>query len=387
MTGVRVPLFDVRLSAAEKAAVLETLDQGWLTLGPRTARVEQLMARQLGVAEVVAVASGTAALHLSLQALGVGPGDEVIVPALTFVATANAVRYVGARPVFCDICGPQDLNLDPDDVEQRIGPATRAIIAVHYAGYPADLARLQAIADRHRLILIEDAAHAYGTRVQGRSCGSWGDCGCFSFFSNKNITCGEGGAIATGDAALAARLRRLRAHGLTSTSRERFEGLAYSYDVEGLGWNYRIDEMRSALLAVQLERLDGFLERRRALVEHYRARLAGLSLQLPEFGWARRSEAGDRMAHHIFPLLLPPGTDRAAVMRRMREDGVETSIHYPPVHRLSAYRDVVGAAVSLPRVEAVAARELTLPLFPDMTDEQQLLACRSLRRALETVAV
>lgn len=382
VSGPEVPLYDLQASALDMAAVCAPLERGWLTMGPEVDRFEKAFAERLGVAHVVAVANGTAALHASLLALGIGHGDEVICPSLTFVATVNAVRYVGAEVVFCDIPGPQDLNLDPQDVERRITKRTRAVIAVHYAGYPADLPRLERLCSRHGLLLIEDAAHACVSILGGRSCGSWGMCGCFSFFSNKNITCGEGGAIATNDRAIASSLRLLRSHGMTSTTVERREGRALDYDVVELGYNYRLDEIRASLLLSQLDRLEDFLSRREHAVGRYKELLGDLPVTLPEFDWAHRSSRGDRVAHHIFPVILPANVDRMRVQRKMREMGVETSVHYPPAHRLATFV-TEGRTLTLPNTEAAAARQLTLPLFPSLTAAQQERVRDSLEVALE----
>lgn len=382
MAGAEVPLYEFQTSALEIAAVTETLTGGWLTMGPQVVRFEKTFADRLGVAHVIAMASGTAALHASLCALDIGPGDEVICPSLTFVATANAVRYVGATVVFCDIKSPADLNLDPDDVERRITGRTRAIIAVHYAGYPADLPQLERLCARHGLALIEDAAHACVSTLRGRACGSWGACGCFSFFSNKNITCGEGGAVATNDEGVASRLRSLRSHGMTSTTVERHEGRAFDYDVVELGYNYRLDEMRAALLLAQLGRLEDFLSRREDAVGRYAELLSPLAITLPHFDWSRRAAGGDRVAHHIFPVILPDDVDRLTVRRRMRELGVQTSVHYPPAHQHSSFT-AARAAAALPRTDALASRQLTLPLFPSLTAAQQELVRDSLEAALD----
>ena len=357
---------------------MATLESGWLTLGPRTALFEAAFAEATGADHVVAVASGTAALHLSLAALGVGPGDEVICPAMTFVATANAVRYLGATPVLCDIVGSDDLNLDPDDVAARITPRTRAVVAVHYAGYPADLPRLVALCERHGLALVEDSAHACISRLDDRACGTWGDAGCFSFFSNKNITCGEGGAITTNDGALAERLRLMRSHGMTTGTLARHRGLAHTYDVVELGYNHRIDELRSSLLLAQLKRLPGFLARRAEIVAWYRDRLLGSAVEVPRFGV---QEGRHQVGHHIQPVLLPRGTERGAVMDHMRAAGVQTSIHYPPIHQLTDF--AVDDLPVLPRTEDVAARELTLPLYPTLTETQTALVCDSLLAAVD----
>jgi dTDP-4-amino-4,6-dideoxygalactose transaminase len=380
---LKVPLFETTFGTEEEEAVRAPVRDGWLTMGTRTEEFEQVFAQATGARHVIAVNSCTAALHLALVACGVGPGDEVLCPTLTFVATANAARYIGARVVFCESVGVNNLLIDPDDVAARITPRTRALMVVHFAGYPADLPRLTALCRQHNLALIEDAAHACITDLQGQACGTWGDCGCFSFFSNKNITCGEGGALTTQDDRLAERLRLLRAHGMTTSTLDRHQGRAHTYDVVDIGYNYRLDEIRSNLLLAQMNRLDGFMEQRRRHVLTYRELLADGPVTVPDFDWARLSRPSDRLAPHIFPVVLPPGTDRGRVMDTMRARGVQTSVHYPPMHKFRSFRES-HPGLSLPRTEDLAARELTLPLFPSMTREQIRLVCTSLREALHT---
>jgi dTDP-4-amino-4,6-dideoxygalactose transaminase len=382
----RVPLFQPDFGPAELEAVQIPVREGWLTMGHCTERLEAALCELTGSAHAVAVNSCTAALHLSLLACGVGPGDEVLCPTLTFVATANAVRYVGATPVFCESVGPGNLNLDPEDVRAKLTRRTKAILVVHFAGYPADMPRILALAKEHDLIVVEDCAHALVSRLHGRACGAWGDCGCFSFFSNKNATCGEGGAITTQDAGLAARLKRLRSHGMTSMTLDRHEGRAFSYDVVDLGHNYRLDEIRSSLLLAQLRRLGGFLEARRGHVEQYARRLGGAGVTVPDFDWPRLRRPGDAVGHHILPVVLPPSADRTRVMAALRERGVQSSVHYPPVHQFTSFRDGSGAT-RLPRTEALAARELTLPLYPSMSEGQVDYVCQALREALASEAV
>jgi dTDP-4-amino-4,6-dideoxygalactose transaminase len=241
------------------------------------------------------------------------------------------------------------------------------------------------VAKKHDLIVVEDCAHALVSRLHGRACGAWGDCGCFSFFSNKNVTCGEGGAITTQDAGLAARLKLLRSHGMTSMTLDRHEGRAYSYDVVDVGHNFRLDEIRSSLLLAQLRRLPDFLEARQRHTEVYAARLGGTGVVVPDFDWEELSRPGDTVGRHILPILLPPGVDRLRVMAALREHGVQSSIHYPPVHLFSSFRETARPP-RLPRTEALAARELTLPLYPSMTEGQVRHVCESLGRALEAAA-
>ena len=358
----RIPLADVDLGPDEEAAVLAVLRRRWLSMGEVTAAFEAEFATLTGTPYALAVTNCTAALHLAGLALGWGPGDEVIVPSLTFVATANAVRYCGATPVFADVTGLDDFNLSAEDVAARITPRTRAIIVVHYAGHAADMPALLALAAHHGLDVVEDVAHAPGASLDGRALGTWGRVGCFSFFANKNMTTGEGGMVTTADDELAARLRLLRSHGMTSLTWDRHRGHAFSYDVVAPGYNYRLDEVRAAIGRVQLGKLAAANERRRALDKLYRALLpaAAADLGLP-FGAARGVAAC-----HLRPVLLPVGADRPRFMAAMKARGIQTSIHYPPVHLFSYYRDL-GNGAALPITEAIGAREVTLPLFPAMT--------------------
>jgi len=261
----KIPLSDIDFTAEESNAVLKVIESGWLTMGAVTQQFEQEFADYAGAKHAIAVANGTAALHLACVVAGIGPGDEVILPSLTFVATANAVRYTGATPVFADIESEKTLNISPDSIEANINERSRAIIVVHYGGYSCDMPAIMDIANKHGLVVIEDAAHAIGSSLEKRMLGTWGQTGCFSFFSNKNMTTGEGGMIVTDNADLAERLRRLRSHGMTSVTWDRHKGHAWSYDVVDLGYNYRLDEIRSALGRVQLSKLDAYNSRRREL--------------------------------------------------------------------------------------------------------------------------
>jgi hypothetical protein len=251
-----IPLADVALTRADIDAVTAAYDSGWLSMGPRTQQFETEFAAYLGVRHAVAVSSGTAALHLMYAACELGPGDEAIVPSMTFVATAAPLRHLGATPVFADIAGEREPWLDPAAVEAAVGPATRAIVHMPYGGHPGELEALCALADRHGLLLLQDAAHAIGARVGERHVGAFGDCAAFSFFSNKNLAIGEGGMVATDDDAIAERVRRLRSHGMATLSWDRQRGRTASYDIERLGFNYRLDDPRSALGLSRLARLD-----------------------------------------------------------------------------------------------------------------------------------
>ena len=357
----RIPLADIDLGPEEEAAVLDVLRRRWLTMGGVTAAFEADFAALTGAAHALAVTNCTAALHLAGLALGWGPGDEVIVPSLTFVATANAVRYTGATPVFADVTSAADPSLSPADVAARITPRTRAIIVVHYAGHAADMVALLALAERHGLDVVEDVAHAPGASLDGRALGAWGRVGCFSFFSNKNMTTGEGGMVTTGDDALAERLRLLRSHGMTTLTWDRHRGHAFSYDVVAPGYNYRIDEIRAAIGRAQLAKLAGNNARRAVLDAAY---CALLPVAAPDLTLPYTTTRG-APAYHLRPVLLPPGANRPRFMAEMKARGIQTSIRYPPVHRFSYYRRDDGP--TLPVTEDVAAREVTLPLYPGLS--------------------
>ena len=376
----RVPLADLDFDQEEEQAVLSVLRSRWLTMGSVTQEFEDEFAKATGVKHALAVSNATVALHLACLALGIGPGDEVIVPSLTFVATANAVLYTGAEVRFADILGPDELNISPTAIENQITTRTKAIIVMHYGGYPCRMAEIRAIADRHGLALIEDAAHAPGAFLDGRALGTWGDVGCFSFFSNKNLSTGEGGMLVTNRDDIAEKVRLLRSHGMTSLTWDRHQGHAYTYDVVDLGYNYRIDEIRSALGRVQLRKLPANNARRKAITETYWQALNGSGLGLPFRG------APEASAYHIFPILLPEGADRKAFIDAMRAAGVQTSIHYPPIHKFSYYHQRYGD-IALPITEAAAAREVTLPLYPSMNSEAVDIVLKSVQQALLAATV
>lgn len=372
-----IPLFDIDLSEADVEAVAETLRSGWLTMGPRIQDFEQAFADHLGARHAIATSSCTAALHLAYLAAGVGPGDEVIVPAITFVASAAAVRYCGATPVFAEPVGQHDLNIDPADAEARITPRTKAICAVHYAGYAADVDRLREICERNGLALIEDAAHAPSAtpRGGGPMLGTHGLAGCFSFFSNKVLSCGEGGLLATDDDGVAELARARRSHAMTSGTWDRHRGHSAGYDVLALGYNYRLDEPRAALLLSRLPGLAEDIERRRGLVHRYRESLTGIEGVSIPF----ESEDVESSSCYVMPLMLDDPDLREPLRASMREAGVQTSVLYPAIHELTAYS---ATTERLPRSELAARTELTLPLFPGLTTADQDRVVVALRDGL-----
>jgi dTDP-4-amino-4,6-dideoxygalactose transaminase len=362
--GWRVPLSDVAVDDELRAAVADAVSSGWWSMGPRVAELEGRFAEISGTRHALAVANGTAALHLALLACECGPGDEVVLPALNFVAAANVIRHTGAMPRFCDIVGGNDLNLDPEDLEAAITSRTKALVVLHYGGHPCAIERVLAIAARHGIAVIEDAAHAPGASLRGRACGSFGAAGCFSFFSNKNLATGEGGMVVTDEDALAERLRLLRSHGMTTLTWDRHRGHAHAYDVVQPGFNYRLDEVRAAIGLVQLARLRDANAARARIVARYRDALDGVEgISVP---FAERDDVVS--AHHLAVVILPGHAGRDAVRATLRERGIQTSVHYPPIDRFTAYAD--GPRRPLPRTDSVADRLLTLPLFPHMSNEQ-----------------
>lgn len=367
-----ISLSDPTLDGAEKKAVAGVIDSRWLTMGENVAAFEKAFAVLHQVDHAVAVDSCTAGLHLCLAAMGIGPGDEVLVPSLTFVATVNAVLYVGASPVFVDIQGPNTPHISIDDAELKCTDRTRAVIIMHYGGYLVDLPAWRSFADRKGLILIEDAAHSPGVGEVGR----WGDAAAFSFFTNKNMTTAEGGIIFAKDPAVVERFRRMRSHGMTTGTLERHSGHAYSYDVVTLGYNYRMDEIRAAMGLAQLGKLLQSNDRRRRLSSLYREELA---LEVPAVSVPFGPE--HETAAHLMAVLLPEGIDRENLMREMRAKGIQSSIHYPPVHLFSYYRDRFPGT-SLPETEQYFSRELTLPLHPGLTQSDLGRVVTSLKQSV-----
>ncbi|MDX9753163.1 MAG: DegT/DnrJ/EryC1/StrS family aminotransferase [bacterium] len=378
----KIPLFELHITPEDQAAVLEPLQANWLTMGEQTKKFEAVFAERLGSKYAFAVSNGTAALHLALIALGIGPGDEVLVPSLTFVACANVIKAVGATPVFVDIENEVDWTLSAADLERKITPRSKAVMLVHYAGFPCNYDKILPIAKKFNLRIVEDCAHALVTQTPHGYCGTVGDMGCFSFFSNKNMTTGEGGMIIAQAEELADRLRMIRSHGMTTLTLDRYQGRAVSYDVMTYGLNYRSDEMHSALGLSQFQRLDANLTRRLALFQAYQARLGGLDEIILPF----QDKVNASVGIHIFPIALRT-KDRAAVMSYLKDQGIQSSIHYPPIHRFTAYQndETLGEAFC-PLTERISATEITLPFYPEMTDEMVGVVCDTVKAGLQASA-
>ena len=299
---------------------------------------------------------------------------------MTFVATVNAVRYCGGTVVFADIASDADPTLDPDDVVRKITSRTRAIVPMHYAGFPAAVERLNEIAANCEAFIVEDSAHALVTSLKGNALGTWGRAGCFSFFSNKNMTCGEGGMLVTDndDVADSARLRR--SHGMTTLTMDRHRGRAWSYDCIEVGWNYRIDEIRASLALTQLERLPTFLSQRRQVRRWYIENLESLPITIPFLHLDQRLAEDLEVGPHIMPIALPSGVDRQRIMEALAKDGIQSSVHYPPAHLFSVSTREGHSPLS--RTEDFGSRELTLPFFPKMSQVEVKMVCDALRKAL-----
>lgn len=374
----QVPLFDPDLGPEEEQALVDVIRSKWLTMGERTKTFERRFAEETGVPVALACNSATAALHMALAAVGVGPGDDVVVPSLTFVATANAVRYCGARPVFADVASMDDWNIGAASIERALTPATKAVVVVHYAGYACDMPAIMALAAKRGFAVVEDVAHAPCASLDGIALGAWGDVGCFSFFSNKNMTTGEGGMVTTRRPELADKLGWFRSHGMTTLTLDRHKGHAFGYDVVDLGFNYRMSELNAALGLVQLGHVRARNALRGQIVASYRTQLA----RIEGLGVPFAAHRGDP-AYHLMPVLLPKGIERNDVMSSMRDAGVQTSIHYRPVDTFTAYVAAgLGPSDQVPLSHEIGDRVVTLPLYPSMQPHHVELVCTSLANAI-----
>jgi perosamine synthetase len=375
MTPIEIPLSAPDIDEADIEAVVAVLRSSRLSLGPKMVEFEQAMAGYIGAPHAVAVSSGTAGLHLALLAFGVGQGDEVIVPSFTFIAVANAVRYVGARPVFVDIDG-ESLNLDPARVEAAVTARTRALIAVHTFGRPAEMEALADIAMRYRLVLVEDACEAIGAAIGSRRSGSFGDAAVFAFYPNKQITTGEGGIVVARDGEVARRMRALRNHG-------RYESQQADpswFDHAEVGYNYRLSEIQCALGLAQLSRIEETLVRRAAIAQRYCELLGGNSdLRLPPV-----EVPGQRLSWFVFVVRLAERftqSDRDEIVRALAGAGITCGRYFAPIHRQPAYASA-SETIYLPVTEAVASRCLALPFFNRITDVQLRRVCAAVESAV-----
>ena len=359
-----IPLFDLNYGREEEEAALRVLRSKWLTMGPETEALEYEFAEYFKVKHAIAVSSCTTALHLANLAVGVKQGTEVICPSLTFVATSNSVIYAGGTPVFADITSTDDWTISSPEIKKKINKNTRAIIVMHYGGFACKMDDIIEIANRYKIPVIEDAAHAPGSMYKDRFLGAIGDISCFSFFSNKNISTGEGGIICTNNDDYANYIKKIRSHGMTSATLDRHHGHAYSYDVTDLGYNYRIDEIHATLARCQLKKLETGNESRRLAATRYKDALSKIDkIKIPFGNYCFSAN------YHIFSILLDKSINRHSLMIFLREKGIQTSIHYSPVHMFSYYRGKHKTTI-LPLTEEIGMREVTLPMFPTITDGQ-----------------
>ncbi len=366
------------------AAMSAILRSGWLTTGPTVGEFERVFADFVGTREAVAVSNGTAALHACTYALGIGPGDEVIVPAMTFAATANCIVYQGGKPVFADV-HPDTLLIDPIDVEKKITPRTRAIIAVDYAGQPCNYDALLDLAASRNLTLVADACHALGAEFKGKQAGAIARLSTFSFHPVKHIATGEGGMITTDDSDLAQKMRTFRNHGITTDHRKRERMGTWAYEMVDLGYNYRITDIQCALGISQLKKLPRWVTRRREIARTYQERFANHPAVLP----LKVDPAGVH-AYHLFVVRLVPGrlkADRREVFSALRAEGIGVQVHYIPVHLHPYYQSRFGTGPGLcPNAETAYEQILSLPIFPSMTDADVYDVVRAVHKVTQAYA-
>jgi perosamine synthetase len=373
--AVFLPYGKQEIGDADIKAVVEALCSGWLTTGPRVSEFEKAFTAHCGAGEGVAVNSGTAALHCAMRAIHIQPGDEVIVPAITFAASANAALYEGGVPVFADV-EADTLLIDPVSVAAKITPKTKAIVAVDYAGQPADYDALRELAKGRGIRIIADACHAPGATYKGRKTGTLGDVSCFSFHPVKHLTTCEGGMAVTDDAEMAAHMRRFRNHGIDSDHRTREAKGAHAYDMAELGYNYRLPDVQCALGMAQLTRLSGWVAARQRIAALYDEALAGVAEVTP-----LRTHKDRTNAHHLYVVKLADHVDRDRAFARLRGEGIGANVHYAPVYLHSYYQARGYRAGLAPVAEAAAAQILTLPMFPAMTQGDVLRVVAALERA------
>ncbi len=368
----KIPLFDLNFGEEELAAVKEVLESKWISMGPKTLEFEKIYADLHHSKHAVAVTNCTAGLHLALRVCGVEAGDEVIVPSLTFVATANSVRMMGATPVFADVVSLDDWTICPKDIESKITSKTKAIIPMHFGGYGADMLKICAIAKVHNLIVIEDACHAPLGKRDGQYLGTFGDMASYSFYSNKNMATGEGGMLLTQNEEFDKAARLLRAHGMTATAFDREMGKEF-YDVVDWGYNYRIDDIRSAIGVAQAKKLQEDVRKRKVLSDRYRENLSKVeSVTVPFQNYPGES------SNYVMGVLLE-SADRKTVRRELNELGIGSSMHYPPVHQFRCYKDF---SAELPLTEDIGSREISLPLYYNMEVEDVDYVCENFSKLI-----
>ena len=376
-----VPFHRPDIGEEEIAAVVDTLRSGWLTVGPKTREFEQAFADAIGTKQAIAVSSCTAGLHLALDALELPRDAEVITSTVTFTSTASTILHAGARPVLADVT-TDTLNLDPSDVERRITPRTRAIVAVHFAGHPAAMDELTRIAHRHGLKLIEDAAHALPATHRGRKIGTIGDVTAFSFYATKNLTTGEGGMLTTADSMLAERMRMRSLHGMSRDSWRRYNGGPWRYDISYPGFKYNMTDVAAAMGLVQLRRLPALYRRRQQIAALYTLLLSEVpQLRLPV------TLPGVEHAWHLYVIRVRPDRvrlHRDALIEQLKAAGIGTSVHFIPLHLHSYYRTALGVTPEdFPVASEAAETMLSLPLHSRMSDDEVHTVAATVRKIVQ----
>jgi len=372
----KIPLFDLNFDEKEGQAALETIQSKWISTGPKTAAFEEKFASMLNAKHAVALSNCTVSLHLALKLAGVQAGDEVICPSLTFVATVNSIRYVDAIPVFADVTSYENPTIDPEDIRRKITSKTKAIMVMHYGGFACDMDKIMQIAQEHNLKVIEDACHGPLSEYKGKKLGTIGDVGCFSFFSNKNISTGEGGMLITNNDEYASRTKLLRSHGMTTMSYERAKGHSTAYDVVELGYNYRMDDIHSSIGLVQLDKIETDLNKRtevRKLYVKLLSEIPGIIIPFRDYS--------EFSSNYILPIVLKDGNaeKRDQIRAALAEAGIQTSMHYPAVHQFSIYKDFY---CDLPVTDYLVNNLITLPMYSKLTGEQVHYICNTLKKLL-----
>jgi dTDP-4-amino-4,6-dideoxygalactose transaminase len=373
----KVQLFKLNYDEKESKVVKDVVDSGWITMGEKTREFENKFSKEvIDNTGCIAVSSCTAALHIALLSLNLKKDDEVIIPALTFIADMNVVKIVGAKPVLADCESYDNWNVSAKTIKKVITPKTKAVIIVHFAGYPCDMDEIVKLCKDRNITLIEDCAHAPNAKYKEKAVGTFGDFGCFSFFTNKNLSVGEGGMICSKNEEKLKTVKLIRSHGMDALTLDRHKGRAITYDVIRLGLNYRIDEMRSALGLVQLDKLKKANLNRKKLTERYIKNLKDCkNITLP-FLNLKNIES----VYHIFPILLDKSLDRVEVINKLKKNGIQSSIHYPALKDFTAFKNI--GLNEAPIAEDISKREITLPLYPTMIFEEVDLVCENLRKVL-----
>jgi dTDP-4-amino-4,6-dideoxygalactose transaminase len=371
-----IPLFKLNFDEKEIDAVSKTIRSQWISTGPKCEELEKLFQDMLNVKYAVSLTNCTAALHLACILCDIKEGDEVLCPSLTFAASVNCIRYVGATPVFCDVVGPDHLNIDPIEIEKNITKNTKAIIVVHMAGFPAKMDEIVTIANKYNLKVIEDACHGPLSEYKGKKLGTIGDIGCFSFFSNKNISTGEGGMLVTNNEEMAKKARLLRSHGMTTMSYQRATGHATSYDILELGYNYRMDDIRASIGVVQMKKLSDDLKKRINVRKRYIEQLSKVKGIAVPF-----ADNTEFVSNYILPIVLKNSTSekRDRIRENLHAAGIQTSVHYPAVHKFSIYSQYKA---TLPKTEYITDNEITLPMYGSLTNDEIDFIVETLNKAL-----